>query len=517
MTAMLPIAKAEPFALTPWRAHLGGLGAAWTAILLLFRSDAAGIVTQWVQSATFNHCFFILPLIGWLVWLRLPELRQLKPAAWAPGLLLVGAGAFAWLLGDAGGVALARHFGLVAMLQGAVVACLGKAAVRGLAFPIFYAFFLVPAGEEIVPLMQTVTAKMCMVLLDLAGVPAHIDGIFITIPGGYFKVAEACSGVMFLVAMLAYAALVANVCFRSWRRRIPFMIVAATIPILANGLRAWGTIYISWLSGSTAFAEGFDHIFYGWIFFGIVIALVMAAGWRFFDRKVDDPWFDPRDLQPQGAQAGSNRRLAAIAASAIAVAALPLLWSSAIASAGTATAPSDFALPEVPGWTRSASRATRPWQPHFAGADFVRLGHYRDSEGHEVDLAVASFARQREGAELVGFGQGAVAPHGDWSWASDAAAPPNGRAEIISSRRVARHVVSFYRVGSITTGSAAAVKLETVKARLLGGPQRAVAILVSAEVPADGSDPGPSIQSFLSSLGPVDGLADRAGGLPQAR
>lgn len=516
MTAMLPIAKAAPFTVTPWRAHLGALGAAWLAILLIFRSDAADIVGQWVQSATFNHCFFILPLIAWLIWERLPQLRQLQPAAWAPGLLLIAAGAAAWLLGDAGSLALARHFGLVAMLQGAVVACLGKAAARGLAFPIFYAIFLVPAGEEIVPLMQTITAQMCMFLLGLVGIPAHIDGIFITIPGAYFKVAEACAGVMFLVAMLAYAALVANVCFRSWPRRILFMLAAAAIPILANGLRAWGTIYISWLNGSTEFAESFDHVFYGWIFFAIVIALVMAAGWPFFDRKVGEPWFDPRDLQAESARPGGTRRLAAIAAASIGVAAAPLLWSAAIASS-SAPVPSDLALPDVPGWTRSAATATRPWQPHFAGADFVRLGHYRDSAGREVDLAIAYFARQREGAELVGYGQGAVAPHSDWSWASNATAPPKGRAEIISSHRIARHVVSFYRVGSITTGSAAEVKLETIRTRLLGGPQRAVAILVSAQAPGDGTDPALSIQSFLSSLGPVDGVADNIAGLPQDR
>jgi hypothetical protein len=51
------------------------------------------------------------------------------------------------------------------MLQGAAIACLGKAAARGLAFPIFYALFLIPFGEELVPPMQTVTAKMAMALL----------------------------------------------------------------------------------------------------------------------------------------------------------------------------------------------------------------------------------------------------------------------------------------------------------------------------------------------------------------
>jgi exosortase/archaeosortase family protein len=56
-------------------------------------------------------------------------------------------------------------------------------------------------------------------------------------------VAEACSGVKFLIAMVALGVLVANVCFRSWHRRAAFMALCVAVPILANGVRAWGTIY----------------------------------------------------------------------------------------------------------------------------------------------------------------------------------------------------------------------------------------------------------------------------------
>jgi exosortase A len=515
MTAVLPITKAPPLAVEGWRAHLAALGAACAAILAIFASDAGDIMRIWLQSSTFNHCLLILPLIGWLIWQRLPELRQLAPRAWAPGLAVVGAGGFAWLVGEAGGIALARHLGLVAMLQGAVISCLGKAVARGLAFPIFYAFFLVPAGEEIVPLMQTVTAEMSMFLLGLVGVPAHIEGIFITTPTGYFEVAEACSGVMFLVAMAAYGALVANVCFRSCARRAVFMAAALAIPIVANGVRAWGTIYVAHLTSSD-FAVGFDHVFYGWIFFAIVIALLMAAGWRFFDRGIGDPWFDPRDLQPEGRAPGSTRHSIRIAAAAVALAALAPLWSAAIASTAT-EAPADITLSRVPGWERVPGDRGRPWQPHFLGADVIRMGRYRSAGGQEVDLAVALFGRQSEGRELVGYGQGAAGPGGRWAWTADTPPPPNGRAERIVSFGTVREVASFYRVGSIVTGSPAAVKLETVKARLLGGPQRAVAVLVSAEAPAEGVSPRPAIDAFLQALGPIDALADEAAGLPQTR
>jgi exosortase A len=511
MTAHAPIAVAPSLSLTGWRAHLAGLAACWAAILLLFLRDAADMAGIWWTSATFNHCLLIPPLIGWLVWQRLSGLRQLAPAAWTPGLAVVGLGGLAWLVGEAGGVALARHLGLILMLQGAVIACLGKAVSRALAFPLFFAFFLVPTGEEFVPVMQTVTAKMSMALLALSGVPAHIQGVFITTPTGYFEVAEACSGVRFLVAMAALGALVANVCFTSPLRRAAFVAAALIIPVFANGIRAWGTIYVAYLTDND-FAVGFDHILYGWIFFAIVIALLMAAGWPFFDRRPGDPWFDPAALQRAGAPPGSPRLLTRIAAGAVALAALPLLWSSAVAYSA-APVPADIVLPAVPGWQRVPDNDIRPWRPRFAGAEALRIGRYRDARGRQVDLAIALFARQQEGAELVGYGQGAAPPDGDWAWTADLPAPQGARAERLASFGRLRDVVSFYRVGDLTTGSAAAVKLETMKARLLGGRQSAVAILVSAE----GGEAGAAIRAFLAALGPVDQLADGAAGLPQSR
>lgn len=41
----------------------------------------------------------------------------------------------------------------------------------------------------------------------------------------------------------------------------------------------FGTIYAADLTSVEA-ATGFDHIVYGWMFFGIVMAAVLAIGWR---------------------------------------------------------------------------------------------------------------------------------------------------------------------------------------------------------------------------------------------
>jgi exosortase A len=491
-----------------WRRSLQMLGLAWAGLLLLFWRDAADMVAIWWNSSTFNHCLIIVPVIGWLVMQRKDQLAQLRPQGWWPALLYVAAGAGGWLLGDAAGVALARQAGLVMMLQGSVATILGLNAARGLLFPLFYMFFLVPFGEEFVPMLQTVTAKMCMVLLGWTGVPAHIDGIFITTPGGYFKVAEACSGVKFLVAMVAMGALVSNLCFTRWSRRIAFMATCIIVPIIANGLRAFGTIYIAQSQG-IEFAASFDHVFYGWIFFAIVMALIFGMGWRFFDKHADAPAFDPAKLQ---SPTGYRMRAGWAFGLVLAIAALPVAWSTVVANRGT-NVPSRIYLPQVKGWIVVPYAPSYPWKPRFDGNSYNLLGRYRNASGAEVDLFIAVYDRQSEGRELVGYGQGAVDPDSRWAWTENLPAPDNAKAERITAPGpVAREVISFYRVGGVTTGSSAKTKLATMKARLLGGNQQAVAILVSAELQGSKS-PRASLDAFIKDIGNVDKMADRMAGL----
>jgi hypothetical protein len=77
---------------------------------------------------------------------------------------------------------------------------------------------------------------------------------------------------------------------------------------------------------------------------------------------------------------------------------------------------------------------------------------------------------------------------------------------------VERQVVTWYRVGDTLTYKGPVVKLETLKAKLLGGPQRAVAVHVSAEA-VPGHDPRAAMAAFVAALGPIERLADRSAGM----
>lgn len=488
-----------------WRSALTRLGLAWAAIMLVFWRDAADLLRIWWDSSTFNHILLIPFILGWLVAQRGDELRAIKPSGWWPALLVIAAAAAGWILGEAAGVALARHLALVMMLQGSTLALLGPNVARALLFPLAYAFFLVPLGEELVPPLQGITADISMTLLGIVGIPAHIEGVFISIPTGLFRVAEACSGVKFLIAMVAYGVLVANVCYKSWPRRLGFVAVAIVVPILANGVRAFGTIYIAHYHGLD-FAAGFDHIFYGWIFFALALLLVMALGWRFFDRQVTDPFIEP-DLAQRLALASQTAHPVAkplLAALAMLIV-LPLVWAT-LGLPQPAPLPAGDPLPQIAGWQRQPYAPSAEWTPRADGSTRTAIASYVKG-GMRVDVYAALYDGQSEGREITRYGQGALDPDGPWSWVEAGAPLADGKADVITGPgRVVRDVATFYRAGDLLTGSNLAIRVESLTARLLGRSQSAMILIVSAER-SDSVSARPAIDALIADAGGAHVLA----------
>ncbi len=278
-----------------WKQPLVMLGLAVIALVVLAAREWGEMLHQWWNIDTYNHILLVPVIVGWLVWLKRDELGAATPKGWLPGLGLVAVALSLWTLGRITGINLFAHAGAVGAVMAAVVAIIGPRISMLLALPLAMTAFLVPFGDEIIPPLQMITAEIAIWLTLASGVPAEIDGIYINTPVGLFIVAEACSGVKFLIAMVTLAVLICFTQFTSWIRRVAFMVAAIIVPILANGVRAWGTIYIAQSQG-VEFAEGFDHIFYGWIFFAIVLVIMLGGAWRFFERDPEEAGFTSEEL-----------------------------------------------------------------------------------------------------------------------------------------------------------------------------------------------------------------------------
>jgi exosortase A len=278
-----PVMAPAPVAVLPpdrWHSALVALALGLLALGVLFFEEAAAAVRLWNASTAYNHCWLVAPIAAWLFWQRRHRLDQLAPDPLPAAALLALPGALAWLAAERLGIMEGRQLVLMGLVWVLVLAVFGWRFSAAFAAPLIYLIFLVPFGGFAVGPLQAITARLIDWGLDLVGITHFVDGLLIETPAGTFHVAEACAGLRFIIAALAFGALYAFVIFRSPWRRLLVMALALAVPVLANGVRAGGIIVLAEYWGS-AEAAAADHVIYGWGFFSAVILLLVLAGLPF--------------------------------------------------------------------------------------------------------------------------------------------------------------------------------------------------------------------------------------------
>jgi exosortase A len=256
------------------------LGAGLALLCLLFHEEIAAAAEVWSTSTAYGHCWLVVPIVGWLLWERRAAALAYPPAPVAWPALVAPVLAFAWLAADWLGIMEGRQLVALAFCELLLLAMLGEKLWWALSPALLYLVFLVPFGAFVTPALQQFTAAFVNGGLSVLGIPHTVDAFQIEIPEGRFYVAEACAGLRFLIASIAFGALYAVTMFRDGWRRVVYIAVACVVPVVANGVRALGIVTAGHVVGS-AEAAAADHVIYGWLFFSVVILLLALAGLPF--------------------------------------------------------------------------------------------------------------------------------------------------------------------------------------------------------------------------------------------
>jgi exosortase A len=487
-------------------------------ILGLFWDAAVSMAATWQQSATFTHGFLIVPLSLYLLWTRRHRVTALFPTPNRWGWLLLLVCGWGWLLGHLADIVVLQQLALVAMVPGLVWTVLGPAVVRALRLPFACLCFAVPMGESLEPLLQDFLAVFTVTALQLSGIPVLWEGRFFTTPSGSWVVAEACSGVRYVIPAVVLGSLYAALTYQRWSRRLGFLLIAVTGPILANGVRAYGIVVLTHLgetSAVAALAAGvvhrmWGHLLYGWLMFGGTIALLFWLGLRWREPEDqgsanDRPRFPPSPGQTQSAvaQPCSARLLLLMASSGVGLLALAPL-----------AAPLLTTRPELPGAVQAAAPAVAPpwqpltqysgdWVPHFVGADATVTQSYV-ADAQPVHVYTAYYTHQRQGAEVINT-QNVLVDGEQWTQiaAGHTRTIVDGQwlavheTHLRSSRGTARLVWHWYWVGGAFTARPSLAKVLQLKARLLGGPPAAAVIALAIDYTGHQTEAARTLQYFL--------------------
>ena len=411
-----------------WPVALVALAATLAALVWLFWETGRSMAHTWYALETYAHGYVIAPLVLYMAWTRRAGLARIAPRPAGGALVLVAAAAFAWLAAELVGVQAARQFAFVAMFPLAVWAVLGGRVAWALAFPLAYLFFSVPVGEALTEPLTDHTAKFTVWALQLTGIPVFSEGRYITIPSGNWEVAEACSGIRYLIASVALGALYAYLTYRSFWRRALFIGLAIAAPIVANWVRAYGIVMLGHLS-DMRIATGVDHIIYGWFFFGLVMLFLFWVG-SFWREDADEPsrvatpvglsalpdspgslFADGQPHRP-GLDRGASTSLLlfALAGMAVALVAAAGPLAAGLVSEWEARAGGvEVALPPSTAPWNGPAAPSEAWSPTFPGSA-QRLHRVYQREGKAVHAYAVLYLRERQGEELVGWGNALLDP-----------------------------------------------------------------------------------------------------------
>lgn len=240
---------------------------------------------DWMTLPAYSHGVLVPFVFGLLVFLERDRLRNLddSPSLW--GVVLIGTGVLCLATGTLSGLYFIQQVSILFLVAGIVAGYWGLKTLNATRFPILYLLFMIPLPylifNAIALPLQMIAAKGSAHLLEMLQIPVYREGNIINLPHISLGVVKACSGIQSLVSLLAIAVLLTKIGNVKGWPGILFILSAVPIAVVANMIRIAGAGVLG--SMNPDLAEGFFHLFSGWVVF-LFAFLSMIFEMRLFQR-----------------------------------------------------------------------------------------------------------------------------------------------------------------------------------------------------------------------------------------
>ena len=409
MTFLADTSRAQP---------INWVGLGWFALLLLAAMPIywIGFVSLGASWLTAEYSYGpLIPLIS--TYLLLRELRQ-TPSAPA-------------------GTAVDRHAGIAVVLFALVFGIFGNlvripdvvtyafiiwvAGVTLLGFgwdqgkrhqlPVLHLIFMLPLPQfvfwKVTIILQLISSALGVWFIEVMGIPVFLEGNVIDLGVYKLQVAEACSGLRYLFPILSFSYLM-GILYRGpfWHKAVLFL-MAAPLTIFMNSFRI-GVIGVLVNSYGIGQAEGFLHVFEGWVIFGLCILLLFALTLG-LQRLTPAPLplSEVLDLDTEGFGPQARRILTLAPSRGLMAAALMTLVVTTAFTLTAGKTPVQVlreSFAQFPGeigvWSGSMSGLDKDTLRVLAASDYVNATYASPDEAQQVNFFSAWYLKQTEGTGI---------------------------------------------------------------------------------------------------------------------
>ena len=235
----------------------------------------------WIEPA-WSQGMLLPPLALYIAWMYRKQIFSLEEAPDARGLWLTGFGCGVFLVGRVASEFFLPRIAFVMILTGFVWTFWGKRRLQVLGFPLLLLATMVPLPvmfyNSVAAPLQLFASNAATQIVQALGVTVFRDGNIIQLAGISLGVAEACSGLNSLSALVVGSILLGFLSCSGILSRLVLIGLSIPIAIGVNVLRVAGTAILA--DHNQEFAMGFYHAFSGWLVFvaGFGVLYLCARG-----------------------------------------------------------------------------------------------------------------------------------------------------------------------------------------------------------------------------------------------
>lgn len=244
----------------------------------MYADSLVFLFSRWIGTEDSSHGIFVPFISGYLIWqarLRLSQITREK--SWL-GLAVITLSLMLYVVGELSTLFIVLHFSLWMVIVGLAITLLGIRGAKVIAFPLGYLLTAIPLptfiNANLSSQLQLWSSSLGVGCLQLVGVMAFREGNVIDLGSVQLQVVEACSGIRYLLPLTSLALLCSYLFKDRMWKRVVLVLSAIPISILINGFRIGMIGVLVEVYGKGA-AEGFFHLFEGWVIFMVSLGLLI--------------------------------------------------------------------------------------------------------------------------------------------------------------------------------------------------------------------------------------------------
>ena len=408
-------------------AHTGVLIMAVVCLALVCVSGRDGLgnlYDRWRYEEEYGYGFIIVALVPLLLWRRWREVMSSSGTGWL-GLFIVLIAQLCMVVAVLGESYYIEQIAFFVSLLGVGLAAFGSRAFWTLLPLTLLLLLTAPLPYTLQAIftikLQLISTDLAVAFIRLLGIPVYVAGNIIDLGTYKLQVAEACSGLRYLLPLTCISFLVAYLYKAPFWKKAVLVISAAPITILINSFRiAVTAVLVDQFGGRMA--EGFLHEFEGWIVFllgVLLLGLEMFAleGFRWSNIEIE-LIMDRTGLPKSGHQL--FRSVVPLLLT-VAVCAGTLGLATSITAAHDSTPPpsrEDFAVfpQQIGRWTGRSSQLDAQTIESLKATDYYVGDFVETSQQPAVNLFVAYYDSLSKGAAI--HSPRVCLPGSGWEFAS---------------------------------------------------------------------------------------------------